>query len=182
MTRITTAMILFVLIGTPARSQGPGRFETPDALSAWMTVYYQHPTPDRLVDAMRSASRLGLLRGATTMPPMLGFLAGWFSENGDAAHALAARPRGGPPGVSVSGPHGHSLGSGALTARRFVGRLLRDRTRSARRENHGDSAVSACLSSLVGMEVLSQATPSSEVRGVRARITPTSSFGTIPDR
>jgi len=87
MRTLLVAVFTLVLV-TPGHQQQRNDLDSPKALGEWITFYYQHPEPQRIVDAVLSASRLGLLRGKTTAPPMFGFLAGWFSENNDATDTV----------------------------------------------------------------------------------------------
>ncbi len=106
MMRFFPTVVLMVALTQPGQIQGRGQFESANALAAWMTFYYQHPEPQRIVDAMLSASRFGLLRGRTTGPPLFGFLAGWFRENDDAAEAVVEKLLDLPPedlAILVSG-------------------------------------------------------------------------------
>ncbi len=78
--RISLIVILAAVFSGGSLRQ-PDRFDTVETVQAWMTDYYRHPEPQRIVEVVRSASGLGLLRDRSTAPPMFGFLAGWFSEN-----------------------------------------------------------------------------------------------------
>lgn len=84
---IAVAIVLITLV-TPGHARQHVEFDNAKDLAGWMTSYYQHPEPDRIVEAMRAASRFGLLRGTNTAPPMFGFLAGWFLDNDAATDAV----------------------------------------------------------------------------------------------
>jgi hypothetical protein len=61
---------------------------TDDALGRWITYYYVKPEPDRVAEAIRSASSKGFMEAGQKAPPFFGFIAGVISKNPAIAQRL----------------------------------------------------------------------------------------------
>jgi hypothetical protein len=65
------------------------KFADTDALGRWITYYYAKPEPDRVAQAIRSASSKGFMKNGQKAPPFIGFIAGVISKNSSLALPLA---------------------------------------------------------------------------------------------
>jgi len=69
----------------------PAPFASGPELGKWVTYYYLKPEPARAVEAIASASRLGLMKDGKSSPSMIGFLSGVMRKEPAVAREAASR-------------------------------------------------------------------------------------------
>jgi len=86
---------LFGLIGLTVGAYGVSGaepdFRTKEALRRWMNTYRDHPSPERVPQAVKSMARLGLLTNPEQSGVYIGFVAGVLADNQTRAEQMIER-------------------------------------------------------------------------------------------
>ncbi|MCX7155313.1 MAG: hypothetical protein NTW45_02560 [Rhodocyclales bacterium] len=85
---LRSLLVAVALVCSPAFA-AVEKFTDADALGRWITYYYTKPEPDRVAEAIRSASSKGFMKNGQKAPPFIGFIAGVISKNPSIAQPLA---------------------------------------------------------------------------------------------
>lgn len=86
-----TLAVLAACFAASLATAAPVPFASGPELGKWVTYYYLKPEPARAVEAVASASRLGLLKDARSSPSMIGFLSGVMRKEPAVAREAASR-------------------------------------------------------------------------------------------
>ena len=87
--RILVALLACLAASLAAAAPAP--FASGPELGKWVTYYYLKPEPARAVEAIASASRLGLMKDGKSSPSLIGFLAGVVRKEPAVAREAATR-------------------------------------------------------------------------------------------
>lgn len=91
---IALALVLVPLsteAADPQPAQGDGPFGTHERILQWINDYRLEPQPEKMPDAVKAMSRLGMLRDQDTAGVYVGFMAGVLGSNPHKAEKLVAR-------------------------------------------------------------------------------------------
>jgi hypothetical protein len=96
------ALLLFVVVppvqtAAQQKAKGAGPFATNEQILQWINDYRYEPKPQRLPDAVKAMSRLGLFRDEDTAGVYVGFMAGALGSNPRSAEKLITRMYPMPP-------------------------------------------------------------------------------------
>lgn len=86
-----TLVVLLACLAASLATAAPAPFASGPELGKWVTYYYLKPEPARAVEAIASASRLGLLKDGKSSPSMIGFLSGVVRKEPAVAREAASR-------------------------------------------------------------------------------------------
>ncbi|MCA3026073.1 MAG: hypothetical protein ING37_09355 [Rhodocyclaceae bacterium] len=92
MKTIVRALLLAaaLIVGAPAFAS-QGKFADANALGRWITYYYTKPEPQRVAEALLSASAKGFMKEGQKAPFFIGFTAGIFSKNPTSAPSVGEK-------------------------------------------------------------------------------------------
>lgn len=79
--RKSVICLLLVLFYWPLGASA--EFNSQEGFNKWLTYYYQNPTPEMIVPAVRYMSDNGFFDNENASPPIFGFIAGVFRDNQD---------------------------------------------------------------------------------------------------
>lgn len=91
---LSLCLMLVALPGEAAKqqpAQADGPFGTHERILQWINDYRLEPEPERMPEAVRAMSRLGMLRDQDTAGVYVGFMAGVLGSNPHMADELVAR-------------------------------------------------------------------------------------------